>query len=258
MTVSAVLLGVDFTADALRVVLAERDGRVLLREQWPLPALPDEEAWSWEVGGRIATLFARDGQRRAALAIAIAAPGHVDPLAGRLLDSAGQPEWANLSIVEALRRHIDAPIAAENRTIAALIGERWQGAASGAGSALYVDLRGEPSAAFEAGGRPLRGASQRAGLLPAVPRIDASRPGAHRVLPAVVQGLAAATALLDPEVTVVEAQSALLERLVPLVQTAVDDTGGRSKVVESALGDEAAALGAVAIARTLAFERAAP
>src|SRR6185369_16117843 len=59
-----VLVGVDFTGDTLRVLMTDEHGHKVADGAWPLPELPDEEAWSWEVGGRIASLFADEGEHR--------------------------------------------------------------------------------------------------------------------------------------------------------------------------------------------------
>ena len=126
MTPEPVLLAIDFTAETLRLLMVEPGGSPLGREQWPLPELADAKAWSWEVGGRIATFFARDDERRSAVGIAIAAPGAVDATTGTLLRSTGQGTWDGLAVADAVRRHIDAPVVAESRTVAALTGERWQ------------------------------------------------------------------------------------------------------------------------------------
>src|SRR5262245_53816930 len=110
----AVLVGVDFTADRLRVLLTDEVGRRVHEAEYPLPPLPDEAAWAWEVGGRIATEFAAEGQKRSALAIVVATPGSVDPVTGKLQRSTGQDGWDGLAVVDALRRHIGAPISAES------------------------------------------------------------------------------------------------------------------------------------------------
>lgn len=260
MTSDAVLVAVDFTADTLRLLMAEHGGGPLEREEWPLPELADEEAWSWEVGGRIATMFARAGDRRSVLALGVAAPGTVDPLSGRLVRSSGQAAWDGLGVVEALRRHFDAPVVAESRTMAALTGERWQGAAGGSGDVLYISLRGEPSAAMVAGGRPLRGGHGHAGALPAAPELDGGPTGgpsdgaSDQVLETITGLLADATALLDPEVVVLDAEQEALERLVPLVQGVVDEVAPGPSVVASALGEQGALIGALLMAETVAYE----
>ncbi len=254
MTATPVLVAVDFTADTLRLLLADADGSPLLRERWELPELADEEAWSWEVGGRIATLFAHDGGGRSALAIAVAAPGPVDPLTGRLMNCSGRPAWDGLAVADALRRHIDAPIAAERRTLAALLGEQWQGAAAGVDHALYVSLRGAPSAALLVDGRPARGASHRSGTLWGVPELDPDASPTERELATVAGVLANATALVDPETVVLDAAPPHLERLTPLLQRVIDEAAPGPSVAPAALGEEAALLGAVRIAGSVAYE----
>ena len=254
MAVEPVLVAIDFTADRVSLLLAEPSGAPVRRESWPLADLADEEAWSWEVGGRVATLFAREGERRSALAIAVAAPGDVEPATGRLLHSSGQPSWHGLAVADALRRHIDAPIAVESRTVAALLGEHWQGAAAGSGDVLYVSLHGIPSAALLLSGRPARGAHWRAGALPAIPQLDPSAPPSEDDLTSVTGLLADATALLDPEVVVLDAPSQHLDRLVPLLQRIVNEIAPGPKVTAGAHGEEAALVGAVRIASTVAYE----
>ena len=249
----SVLVAVDFTADRLRLLFAEEHGEPLEHGEWPLPALADDDAWSWEVGGRIATFFAAQGEGRSASAIAVAAPGSVDPLAGRLLETDAQPGWNGLAIVEALRRHFAAPIGVENRVIAALLGETWQGAAAGADDVLYVSLRGIPAAALLAGGRPLRGAHFSAGALPAIPEL-APGPPADGELETVAGLLADAVALVDPEYVVLDGAAEHLDPLVTLLQRVLDEVAPGAQVVRGALGDRAALVGAARMATTLAFE----
>ena len=42
MASEPVLVGVDFTADALRVLLTDEQGHRVAAGEWPLPALPGE------------------------------------------------------------------------------------------------------------------------------------------------------------------------------------------------------------------------
>ena len=249
-----VLVAVDFTADELRMLLADARGQPIERGEWPLPPLADEDAWSWEVGGRIATLFAAEGSRRSALAIAVAAPGVVDPLAGRLVHSTGQEAWDGLAVVDALRRHIGAPIACESRVNAALAGERWHGVAAGAGDVLYVSLRGTPEAAAVVGGRPLRGARFTAGSLPAMPELAPGQPIADEELETASGLLADAAALLGPSLVVIDGEELHTRRLVALLQRVLDEVAPGPRVVASELGEQAALLGAARLASTLAYE----
>ncbi|MGE0229643.1 MAG: ROK family protein [Dehalococcoidia bacterium] len=249
-----VLVGIDFTADRLRVLLADVEGEPVHEGEWALPDLPDEAAWSWEVGGRVATLFAEEGNGRSALAIAVAAPGAVNPVTGRLERSLGQPGWDGLAVVEALRRHIDAPIAAESRVRAALLGEAWQGAAAGLDDVLYVSLRGTPEAAILSGGRALRGARFRAGALPAFPELP---PVANPPTDPIEQTaglLADAAALVDPQTLVLYGLPQHLDVLVPLTQRVLTEVAPGISVTRASLGHRAALIGAIRIASTLAYE----
>ena len=249
-----VLVALDFTADELSLLFTDMHGAPLDRGAWPLPPLPDADAWSWEVGGRIAMLFAAEGSQGSALAIAVAAPGVVDPLSGTLVHSTGQDTWDGLAVVEALRRHIDTPIACESRINAALIGERWRGVASGAADVLYVSLRGTPEAALLSGGRPVRGARFSAGNLPAMPELEPGQPIGDEDLETASGLLADASALLGPELVVIDGEDEHTRRLIPLLQRVLDEVAPGPRVVASELGDNAALLGAARLASRLAYE----
>lgn len=254
MASEPVLVGVDFTADTLRVWMTDERGARVADGEWPLPELPDEESWSWEVGGRIASLFAAEGEHRSAMAITVASPGSVDPVTGRLLESTGQESWDGLSIVDSLRRHIGAPISAESRTVCALLAETWQGVAAGLDDVLYVSLRGVPSAAIVAGGRPVRGAHLGAGSLPAAPELDPSRPLDEDDLERLAGLLADVIALLDPEAVVLDGAEIHLDRLVPLLEQVLEQVAPGPEVLRSTLGERAPVVGAIRIASSLAFE----
>ena len=250
----SVLVAVDFTADELRLLFTDVHGAPIEKGEWPLPPLPTEDAWSWDVGGRIASLFAAEGSRRSALAIAVAAPGVVDPLSGTLTHSTGQDAWDGLPVVEVLRRHIDAPIACESRSNAALIGERWHGAAGGADDVLYVSLRGTPEGALLSGGRPVRGARFSAGSLPAMPELAPGQLIGDDDLETASGLLADASALLEPGLVVIDGEDEHTRRLIPLLQRVLDEVAPGPRVVAAELGDNAALLGAARIASTLAYE----
>lgn len=247
-------VGVDFTATQLRLVMADEDGSTLMREDWPLPALPSEEAWSWEVGGRIAALFAREGNRRSALGIGIACPGTVDTAAGRLRECLAVPEWDGLAVVGALRAHIDVPISAISRAHGALTAEAALGAAADEDHVLYVSLRGVPGAALLIGGRIVRGAHAEAGALPALPELPESKPLDDDTLQLLAGALTDATALLDPAVVVLDGEDAHVELLRPLLQRVLDEVTAGTRVVRAALGELGPLQGALQAATIVAFE----
>lgn len=249
-----VLVAVDFTATGLRIVLVDSDGEVVERGRYDLGLLPDEEAWAWEVGGRIATAFAREGRKRWAQAIAIACPGLVDPVAGVLVESGGQVGWDGLHVVDAIRRHIDAPVVALNRVQAALRGEWSAGAAGGTMDALYISLRGIPQAAVLSNGRVLSGGGNRAGALPALPELDPAQPLGGEVLEQVTGVLADLVALVDPVVVILDGEEAHVGPLGAVLQGVLDEVSPGARVVRPALGDGGALLGALRAAEILAYE----
>lgn len=250
----SVVVGVDFTPTTLRLALGTLDGEVIRQEEHPLPELDDEAAWSWEVGGRISALFAADGERRSALGIAVACPGTVDPVAGRIEECLANVEWEGLGVVNAVRNHIDAPVVALNRVEAALRGEAWAGAAGGTFDAIYVSLIDGPAAAVLTSGRVVGGANHRAGALPAFPELRAGVPLRGEDLEQAAALLADIAVLLDPSVVVVHGLPEHAEPLLPVLQRVLDEVLPGAHVAPSALRDGAALLGAMRAAAIVAYE----
>lgn len=249
-----VVVAIDFTADRLRILLATVKGEPVQRADHDLPPLDDEESWAWEVGGRVSTAFAVEGNRRSAAGIAVACPGVVDTETGTLVESAGQPSWDGLGVVAALRRHIDAPIVAVSRTQAALRAETASGAAEGAADALYVSLRGTPSAAILVSGRVVNGGTGRAGALPALPVLDPGSPLTGDDLERMASVLADASALLDPQIVVIDGEEGQVSAIVPVLQGVLDEVAPGPRVVAADLGENAALVGALQAAAIVAYE----
>lgn len=249
-----VLVGVDFTLDEVRLAMSFFDGEPMVRETYPLPPLADEAAWSWEIGGRISTLFAHEGARRSAIAIAVACPGDVDEATGKMTRCPGRPEWDGLAVVDALRRHIDAPIVALDRTHAALRGESEHGVADGATDAIYVSLRGTPAAAVKTSGRIVNGARGGAGTLPDFPDLPTDGPVPEETIEEVVGLLSDLAAFLDPALVILDGTDAQLAALGPALQQAIDVVSPGPRVVPGALGENAALVGALGAASIVAYE----
>jgi len=191
------LVAVDFTATSLRLVLATPAQEIIASELFDLPELADEEAWSWEIGGRISTLFVRD-EPLFALAVGVACPGAVHSARGVMTESRAQDGWDDLHVVDAIRRHIDAPVVALDRAHAALRGEMTVGAALDVNDAIYLTLRQpDPVAATLAAGTVIRGAQHRPGLIEDDP----------------LETIAAAAALLDTALVILDAAEDTAETL---------------------------------------------
>ncbi len=248
------IVGVDFTPTTLRLILGRLDGEILRQEEHPLPEVDDEAAWSWEVGGRISSLFAADGGKRYALGIGVACPGSVDPVAGRLEECLANAEWEGLNVVASLRRHIDAPIVALGRVEAALRGEAALGNASGTFDAMYVSLVDGPAAAVMSNGRILGGANHRAGGLPAFPELEPGRALVGDDLEQATALLADLACLVDPSVVIVHGPPEHAEALRPVLQRVLNEVLPGAQVAPGALGERAALLGALKAAAIVAYE----
>ena len=249
-----VVVGVDFTLDEVRLALSFMDDQPMIREAYPLPALADEAAWAWEIGGRISTLFAHEGEKRSALGIAIACPGDVDEVTGKMTRCPGRPAWDGLAVVDALRRHIDAPIVALDRTHAALRGESEHGVADGVTDAIYVSLRGTPAAALKTSGRIVSGARGGAGMLPDFPTLDPDAPIEDEIVEEIAGLLSDLTAFLDPALLILDGADEHLSMLLPALQRAINAVAPGPRVVAGALGENAALMGALGAASIVAYE----
>jgi hypothetical protein len=236
----AALVAIDFTATELRLLLATPKQELIANERYELPQLADEEAWAWEVGGRVSTLFSRDAEPLYALGIGIACPGSVHPVRGVITETRAQEGWGGLHVVDAIRRHIDAPAVALDRAQAALRGEMTFGAALDVTDALYLSVReSPPMAATLTAGTVVRGAHHRPGI------IDTGDPAA---------AIAAIAAVLDTARVILDAPDDEGEGLGARVAAALEASGARAEVVLSELGDRAPTFGALEAASVVAYE----
>ena len=251
---TSVLVAVDFTLDEVRLALSPIGDDPMSREHYPLPPLADEEAWAWEIGGRISSMFAHEGEKRSAIGIAVACPGDVDEATGKMTRCPGRPEWDGLAVVDALRRHIDAPIVALDRTHAALRGESELGVASDATDAIYVSLRGTPAAAVKTSGRIVKGARGGAGALPDFPVLDPDMILDEDIVQEIAGLLSDLAAFLDPSLVILEGTEAHLAILVPALQRAISAVAPGPLVLAGALGENAALAGALGAASIVAYE----
>jgi len=236
----AALVAIDFTATELRLLLATPEQELIASERYELPQLADEEAWAWEVGGRVSTLFSRDAEPLYALAIGIACPGAVHPVRGVMTESRAQEGWDGLHVVDAIRRHIDAPAVALDRAQAALRGEMTFGAALDVTDALYLSVReSPPMAAILAAGTIVRGAHHRPGI------IDPDDPAAS---------IAAIAAVLDTARLILDAPDDEAEAFAARVAASLKASGASADVAVSELGDRAPMFGALEAASIVAYE----
>ncbi len=236
------LAAVDFTATELRLLLATPERELIASERYDLPTLADEEAWSWEIGGRLSTLFARD-EPMFAYGVGVACPGAVHPVRGVMTDSRAQDGWNELHVVDALRRHIGAPTLAMDRVQAGLRGEMTVGAALDVNDAIYLSFREPvPTTATLAAGTVVRGAHHRPGL------VDAGSPANA------IASVAATAAMLDTALVILSAPEDNAEAHAEALIAALAAAGAEAQVVVSELGERAPLFGAIEAASIVAYE----
>lgn len=236
------LAAVDFTATEVRLLLATPERELIASDRHELPELADEEAWAWEIGGRLSTLFARD-EPMFAYGIGVACPGAVHPVRGVMTDSRAQDGWSELHVVDSIRRHIDAPTLAMDRAQAALRGEMTVGAALEVNDAIYLSFREPvPTAATLAAGTLIRGAHHRPGFL------DDATPAEA------ITSIATAAAVLDTALVILDAAEEDVEAHAEALVAAIATAGADAEIVVSELGDRAALFGAIEAASIVSYE----
>ena len=234
------LVAVDFTSTDLRLLLSTPEKQLIANEQYQLPTLDDEEAWAWEVGGRLSTLFSRDGEPLFALGIAIACPGMVHPIRGVLTESRAQEGWNELHVVDAIRRHINAPTVAIDRVQAGLRGEMTAGAAIDATDVLYVSVRESTIvAAILSSGTIIRGAHHRSGRRNST---DDARE------------IATIAAALDSALVILDTVNENADEIESRTRNELKKVRAGGEVIISKLGTRAPLLGALEAAAIVAYE----
>lgn len=162
MSEPGLLAGLDLGGTKLGVCLGRPDGVLLAADE--LPNDPDAAP-----GGLLDQALARlealtreaGGERPAALGVA--APGPLDPRAGRLLEVPNMPRWQGLPLRDELVRRSGLPVAVRNDANASVLAEwRW-GAARGADTAVFLTMSTGMGAGLIVCGRLVEGGDGLAG-----------------------------------------------------------------------------------------------
>ncbi|MGK5532466.1 ROK family transcriptional regulator [Streptomyces sp. URMC 129] len=279
------LLGVETGARRVSVVLADLRGRrlgALSREVATGAAAEERLARVAAVAGE---LLEECGVAAASLrAVGVGTPGVVDG-DGTVRLCAALPGWTGLALGERLRAVFGCPVRVENDANAAVLGERWAGAAVGADDVVMVLAGLSPGAGSLIGGRLHRGYGGAAGEIGALHLLGrqaaperllsvsgepldpldeqavaavlaAAREGERgasaavaRFVERVVHDVAALVLALDPELVVIGGWAAGLDGVVAPVARELERYCLRApRVVASALGDAAVATGALRLA----------
>lgn len=162
------LLGVEVGARKVAAVLADLRGRQLgTLERTVSERAPVSERLE-RVRGTVAELLRRCGvPRRTLRAVGVGTPGIV-ARDGTVRLSTALPGWTGLPLADRLRRSFRCPVLVENDANAAVLGEHWTGAATGAEDVVFVLAGLSPGAGSLIGGRLHRGFGGAAGEIGAL------------------------------------------------------------------------------------------
>lgn len=156
------IAGVDLGATNVRVAIADADGNIEARRQFPTPPGAPEDAIA-KIGRTIDDLARGVWVGARVDAIGIALPGMVNPEAGLVASVANIPGWSNVPLTKLLGGERRIPVAMENDANAAAVGEGWLGAARGARHHAFLAWGTGIGAGIVVNGRLHRGAHSLAG-----------------------------------------------------------------------------------------------
>lgn len=91
------------------------------------------------------------------MVVGVSVPGVVDPATGEVTAAANIPDWQDSRPLDRLEKDIARPLVVENNVNAAIVGERWRGAARGVGDAVFVAVGAGIGAGILVGDRLHRG-----------------------------------------------------------------------------------------------------
>jgi glucokinase len=163
---AAPVLALDLGGSRIRAALVRLDGSLAARDE----GRTRREAGPAAVIGDIVALLQAVRSRTPADAatrlagVGIAAPGPLDPAAGRLIDTPNLgPAFRDADLAAPVSQALGLPVAVERDTNVALLGECGFGAARAARNAIYITVSTGVGGAVLADGRVLAGADGLAG-----------------------------------------------------------------------------------------------
>ncbi|WP_436772584.1 ROK family protein [Yinghuangia sp. YIM S09857] len=285
------VLGLDIGIHDVRCVLADLTGTVVARHTRPADGLGPEDRLD-RARTAVAELLRRAHVARDRLwAAGVGTPGIVDRK-GVVTFSAAMPGWTGTDLAGRLGRSLRCPVLVENDANLAVIGERWQGVATGSDDVVYVLAGLSPGAGSLIDGRVHRGFGGAAGEIgalhllgrqappesllsttgtPLVPLDEnavaevfrlartgdgVAREAVDRFVQRLVHDITALVLTLDPEIVVVGGWAAGLDDVVEPLRSELARFCLRLPRVElSALGADGISLGALRVALDRAEER---
>jgi predicted NBD/HSP70 family sugar kinase len=251
------VIGVDLGSRTVRFGLADLQGHVLVRQEAPTSAGSRAATLDQVLDGMSAILESSGRDPRRLFGIGIGAPGVVDVTAGRVVRAATLSDWSDVPLGDLVEARFDTPVQVDNDANLAALGERWRGAARHAANCVFLAAGVRVGAGLVIDGRLHRGHQWQAGgvATPAMPAWPPQTPEERAAW--VGMALANIIAVIDPELIVLGGGLSRADTgMVESVRAVVSGMVPQAPAIEmSALGDNAALLGAIHEAMALAEPR---
>ncbi|HIE84958.1 MAG TPA: ROK family protein [Dehalococcoidia bacterium] len=249
------LVAVQFSDLAARVMLTDKTHTVIHDQSFEIREMLDQEQWAWDIGGYIATVFALEGKKRSAAAIAVCCPGFVDESSGRLISSRSNPLWDDLDVVSELRGHFDVPIMATDELRVALRAEMILADIPGAESTLYLrlDERSSAVAAYSTS-RIIFGGAESFDVSSMLPIFPQTLEKDSEMYESLVINLSETLGYIRPDVIIIDAFADHFESIKIALETLCQSLGLAVKILPAKVDADRLILGTVHLASNLAFE----
>ncbi|MGC5165409.1 ROK family transcriptional regulator [Luteimicrobium sp. DT211] len=186
-------VGVHLDPAAITYVVLDLAGTVVERLRRPTPAVVDQDATLEEMSLAVEAVLRSSGvPRDRVVGVGIAAPGPIDHTEGSVVDPPQLEGWHRVPVRDHVARTTGLPVVMDKDVVAAVVGERWAGVASGSTDLVFFYLGTGAGMGIVAGDLVVRGGSGNAGEIGG---LDASCTTRAVVEEAIERGV------LAPEVT---------------------------------------------------------
>lgn len=169
------VLAVDIGGTKILTALVAASGTVQARHRAQTPARGVEPVLEAIAAGVRAVREASGVAAGDIMALAVGAPGPLDPRTGVVFEPPNIEGWHTVPLADLLRERIRLPVIVENDANAAAVGEWWVGAGSGVHDLVYITVSTGIGGGIIIGDRLVHGVSGTAGEVGHM-TIDASGP----------------------------------------------------------------------------------
>lgn len=157
-------IGVHLDPLKSTVVLANLRGQILSRKQWPTVVDQPPETTMDEISAIISELLNRaEVSTELVAGIGWACPGPIDHRNGLVVNPPHLPTWRNIAVIEEMSQRTGLPVELDKDVVAALVGERWAGAAIGQANVAFLYLGTGIGLGFAVDDAMVRGGTGNAG-----------------------------------------------------------------------------------------------